>query len=53
MLEGVVSLSVDIQQFIVGFHDWFVGSAREVEGYVKEVNSFLFASICIHCSLVA
>ena len=40
MLEGVVTLSVDIQQFVVGFHDWFVGSTREVEGYVKEVNSF-------------
>jgi len=31
---GVVALLVDIWQFIVGFHEWFVGSAREVEGYV-------------------
>jgi len=37
----VVALSVDVEDFIVGFHEGLVRSTWKVEGYVKEVYGFL------------
>ena len=37
----MVALSVDVEDFIVGFHEGLVRSTWKVEGYVKEVYGFL------------
>ena len=37
----MVALSVDVEDFIVWFHERLVGSTWKVEGYVKEVYGFL------------
>ena len=37
----MVALSVDVEDFIVGFHEGLIRSTWKVEGYVKEVYSFL------------
>ena len=34
----MVALSVDVEDFIVGFHEGLVRSTWKVEGYVKEVS---------------
>ena len=37
----MVALPVDVEDFIVWFHEGLVGSTWKVEGYVKEVYGFL------------
>ena len=38
----MVTLSMDIRYFVVGFHVWLVAPVCEVEGYVKKVNGFFY-----------
>ena len=45
---GMITLLVDVQQFIVGFHVRFIASAWKVQGHIKEVHGLF---ICFNCDL--
>ena len=44
----MITLLVDVQQFIVGFHVRFIASAWKVQGHIKEVHGLF---ICFNCDL--
>ena len=45
---GIITLLVDVQQFVVGFHVRFIASACKVQGHIKEVHGLF---ICFNCDL--
>ena len=51
-MRGAIAFLLYVEDFVVGFHEGFIGPTCKVEGYVWKVNCFLvcfdgdFEAIC-------